>query len=235
MNNSNQEDNPYQDGTYLENNKSWHANDSKWKASKIVNMLNKNKIIPKSFSEVGCGAGEILIELSRNFTESSFKGYDISPQAINLCKNKANDKVTFELNNILELNVYYELLMAIDVFEHVDDYIGFLKTLKSKAEYKVFHIPLDLSAQTVLRSKPILYSREKMGHIHYFSKDTALATLEYTGYQIIDTQITKWSLERPNKNLKSKLMIFPRWLAHQINEDLATNLLGGCSLLVLAK
>ena len=76
--------------------------------------------------------------------------------------------------------------MAIDVFEHVEDYFGFLRKLREKAEYKIFHIPLDLSVQTVLRSSPIIKGRKSVGHIHYFTKETALETLKDTGYEIID-------------------------------------------------
>jgi hypothetical protein len=226
----------YNDGTYLANNQSWHANDSQWKANKILAMLEKNHINPKSVSEVGCGAGEILISLSQHFKDTEFfKGYDISQQAYEICSQKENDRIKFELNDITQLEVYFDLIMAIDVFEHIEDYIGFLKSFKEKGLYKIFHIPLDLSAQTVLRSKPIIYSRKKMGHLHYFNKDTALATLKDLGYEILDYKFTKWSLERPNNNILSKFASIPRWFLHQINEELAANLLGGCSLLVLAK
>jgi len=51
----------------------------------------------------------------------------------------------------LEEDTYFDSLLCIDVFEHVEDYIGFVKTLKSKATYKIFHIPLDISVLSVIR------------------------------------------------------------------------------------
>jgi 2-polyprenyl-3-methyl-5-hydroxy-6-metoxy-1,4-benzoquinol methylase len=54
-----------------------------------------------------------------------------------------------------EKDTYFDVVMAIDVFEHVEDYLGFIRRLRVKGEYKVFHIPLDLSVQTVLRVSPI--------------------------------------------------------------------------------
>ena len=80
-------------------------------------------------------------------------GYEISQTAFELCKTKSKDNVTFFHKDLLKVqDVYFDVAMAIDVFEHVEDYLGFLKKLKSKAEYKIFRIPLDLSVQTVLRS-----------------------------------------------------------------------------------
>lgn len=127
------------------------------------------------------------------------------------------------------------MVLAIDVFEHVEDYFGFLRKLWEKAEYKIFHIPLDLSVQTVFRSSPILKERKTVGHIHYFTKETALETLKDTGYSIIDHFYTGGSLELPNRGWRANLLRIPRKLAFSLNKDLSVRLLGGYSLMVLAK
>jgi hypothetical protein len=125
--------------------------------------------------------------------------------------------------------------LAIDVFEHVEDYFGFLRNLHKNGRYKIFHIPLDITVQTVLRMSPILRSREKVRHIHYFTKDIALSTLKDTGYEIIDYFYTAGALELSSKSLKSFLSRFPRWISYKINKDLAVRILGGYSLLVLTQ
>ncbi len=130
---------------------------------------------------------------------------------------------------------YFDIVMAIDVFEHVEDYFGFLKKLREKAEHAIFHIPLDLSVQTVLRSAPIIKYRKSVGHIHYFTKETALETLKDIGYEIVDYFYTGSSLELPNRGWKANLLNAPRRLAFLVNKDLAVRLLGGYSLMVLAK
>lgn len=99
----------------------------------------------------------------------------------------------------------------------------------------MFHIPLDLSVQSVLRSSPIMQRRESVGHIHYFTKETALALLKDTGYEVIDYCYTNSSLELPNLSWKAKLMKLPRKLFFFIHQDLTVRILGGFSLLVLAK
>ena len=153
-----------------------------------------------------------------------------------MCKKKAKTNLTFQLLDLLDENLaYFDIALAIDVFEHVEDYFGFLIKLRQRAKYIIFHIPLDLSVQTDLRSSPNLQSRTSVGHIHYFTKETALESLRDTGYEIVDCLYTGGSLELPNRGWKANLLQVPRKLAFAVNNDLAVRVLGGYSLLVLAK
>lgn len=76
----------YTSGKYLEVTRTWHEEDSSWKAAHIWKMLVTNHIQPQRIVEIGCGVGGILKELSKmnSFPDAQFKGYDISPQAIQL-------------------------------------------------------------------------------------------------------------------------------------------------------
>ena len=228
----------YQNGLYLENNPTWHEEDSSWKAEKILNMLAGNNLKPKSIAEVGCGAGEILRCMAKENPKADFHGYEISRQAFEFCKKKEDKNLRFFHTDLLdkELKDKYDLLMAIDVFEHVEDYLGFLRRLGTKGEYKIFHIPLDLSIQAILRVSPIVhFSRGKYGHLHHFTKEIALLTLEKAGYEIVDYEYTSGSLELGNLPWKTRLLKIPRKLLFMINQDFAVRLLGGFSLLVLAR
>ncbi len=227
----------YEDGTYLERNPLWHEEDSPWKAKQITKMLNKHKIVPSKVCEIGCGAGEILNCLADNFGDGvEFYGYDISPQAFEICSKKEKHNLHFFLKDLFdEEDLTFDVVMAIDVFEHVEDYFGFLRKLKSKGTSKIFHIPLDLSVQTVLRSSPILKIRSSVGHIHYFTKETALATLKDTGYEVVDYFYTNNSHELPSYGWKNYLMKLPRRFFFSIHHDLAVRVFGGFSLLVIAR
>lgn len=70
----------------------------------------------------------------------------------------------------------------LDVFEHVEDYMWLLRSVRSKAKYKLFHIPLDLS---VMRKNGLFLRRDHHAHLHYFTKETALRTLVDVGYTIV--------------------------------------------------
>jgi len=227
----------YTAGEYLARNPTWHEEDSPWKANLIMKMLNKNDIQPNSICEVGCGAGGILSHLYDSLPENiSFCGYDISPDAYEISKKKETRRLSFYLEDFLdEHDAFFDLLLVIDVFEHVEDYLGFLRKIKNRARYTIFHIPLDISVQRVLLSKPILRRRREVGHIHYFTKETALATLEDTGFQVIDHFYTAGTLELPSQSLIYSLGKLPLKIACMLHQDLAVRILGGHSLMVLAE
>ncbi|MDD5687659.1 MAG: class I SAM-dependent methyltransferase [Elusimicrobia bacterium] len=227
----------YKKGDYLKNNPTWHIEDSPWKAGQIIKILEKNCIQPNTICEVGCGAGEILNQLySQMPTNITFSGYEISPQAFELCQQRKKDRLQFLLKDIFQdNNAFFDLILAIDVFEHIEDYFGFLRNLRKKGQYKIFHIPLNLSVQSVFRSFPIMRERQKVGHIHYFTKETALATLADTGYEILDYFYTACSIDLPATSFKSALARLPRKMMYKLNKDIAVRLLGGYSLMVLTK
>jgi SAM-dependent methyltransferase len=221
-------------GEYLEKNPTWHIQDSPWKANHILHILKRNQIDPNSIVEIGCGAGEILNQLYRKLPENvMFEGYDISSDAYNLARKKTKDRLNFKLGNLLTTDEYYDVLLMIDVFEHVEDYFDFIRASKFKAKYKIYHIPLDISVNSVLRNK-FENLRYSVGHIQYFSKETAIATLQDCGLNIVDYFYTAGAVELEKKSELAKWAVWPRKLLYKINKDLAVKLFGGYSLMVLA-
>jgi SAM-dependent methyltransferase len=90
----------YTGGAYLEKNPLWHTEESSWKAENVMRMVNRHKISARTICEVCCGAGEVLKQLQQRFDdECDFLGCDVSPQAIALCRSRANDKLHFELGD----------------------------------------------------------------------------------------------------------------------------------------
>ena len=227
----------YETGEYLAHNETWHTEDSPWKAKDILRILKKNLVDAQTICEVGCGAGEILRQMSYKLPEDvQFHGYEISPQAYEMTQERANDRLHFYLKDLLEEDpsVTYDVVMAIDVFEHVEDDFGFVRKLRQRGEYQIYHIPLDISVNGVLQDK-FMYGRKTVGHIHYYTKETALALLRDTGHQIVDYFYTPDSLELPRKTLKSKIAKYPRKLLYRVKPDLTVKLFGGFSLLVLTR
>ena len=229
--------NIYINGTYLNSNPSWDVRHSPWKAEQIIKMLNKNKINPAIICEVGCGAGEILNQLFYKFSQSNkYVGYDISPQAIGIAKLIKNNKLEFFNKDFFaEPNLIYDVLLIMDVVEHIENYIDFLSNLKERGKYKIFHFPLDLNVLIMLRSKPLLETRKAVGHLHYFTKDIVIAVLNDLGYEIIDYFYTELSAVEPPKNIKMKFLNLLRKFSFKINKDFAVKMFGGYSLLVLTK
>lgn len=226
----------YEGDLYADRNPTWHEEDAPWKAKQIASLIKRNNLSFETVCEVGCGTGEILLNLEKAFPAARLYGYEISPHAYQRAKPKETVAVTFHLADVIEEEKSrFDVVIVADVIEHVEDYISFLKAIKTRGRYKIFHVPLDLSVQSVLRSWPILGLRADVGHLHYFFKDTVLATLRDCGYSIIDHQYTASRLELPNQALSSRLMRLPRRMFYSMNPDFAVRLLGGYSLLVLAE
>jgi SAM-dependent methyltransferase len=225
----------YSNAEYLANNPTWHVEDSPWKAQKIHEILRRNNLKPPNIAEIGCGAGEILLQLKALLPDSSFVGYEMSEQAFALTRGREREGLHYINANMLEQDVNFDVLLCIDVFEHVDDYIGFIRSLRRCAEFKVFHIPLDLSVLSVARSGTLLDARRKVGHLHYFTRETALETLRHCGYHILDTELTARAIELPNQGVLTRLMKVPRLILGIIAPEFAARLLGGWSLLVLTR
>jgi cyclopropane fatty-acyl-phospholipid synthase-like methyltransferase len=227
--------NIYTDGEYLKKNPTWHVEESSFKAKYILELLKRNNLSPRTICDAGCGAGEVLRQLQLQLRpDREFWGYDISPQAYELCKPRENEKLHFRLANVPKERGVFDLLLVLDVVEHLEDYFSFLREICQLAESKIFHFPLDLSAQTVLRRNGLINTREMYGHLHYFTKETALRTLTDTGYNVIDYFYAPRSNELGSQ-FTQKLLRFPRAFLYAIREDLAVRVLGGYSLMVLAR
>jgi SAM-dependent methyltransferase len=228
--------NVYVNGEYLTNNPRWHLDESPFKVSQILRMLAKNRLRPKTICDVGCGAGEVLKLLHEKMDDACvFRGYDISPQALEICRSRANERLQFKLGDVShEEGIVFDLMLVLDVIEHVEDYFGFLTAIRPKSELKIFHIPLDLSVQTVLRKRGLLKRRELHRHLHYFTKETALETLKDSGYKLLDYFFTSHSIEC-GEEIGQKIARLPRRMCFAMHQELTVRILGGYSLLVLVR
>jgi SAM-dependent methyltransferase len=224
----------YQTGEYLDKNPSWHVEDSPWKAVQILRMLERNRIQPSSVCDVGCGAGAVLEHLQKaSPPDVYFYGYEVSPQAFRMCQSRVNERLRFVLGDISSTRdrcERFDLLLMMDVVEHVEAPFELLRTVRPLGKHKMFHFPLDLSAQGVLRGVPSKV-RRTAGHIHYFTKELVLQTLEDTGYRVVDYFYTQGAIELQSG---SRLIKLPRRLLFSISPEMAALCLGGFSLLVLA-
>jgi len=243
----------YTSGEYLAKNPLWHADESPWKAKYVLQMIARNKIAPKTVCDVGCGAGEVLRLVHEKMDEKCRSwGYDVSPQAFALSRRLSSETLQFKLADIRqEEDAHFDLILLMDVIEHLEDYFSFLRDVQPKAEYKIIHIPLDISVRTVLWGK-LRDFRAAYGHVHYFTKDVALQMLRDVGYEVIDCMYTwqanslryVWNENQKNpRKLVRRLVGFavrtilalPSRMLFAIHEDFAARVMGQWRLLVLAR
>lgn len=221
---------------YARANPSWDIEDSPWKVEQVVRMLRLHQLAPASIAEIGCGAGAILAGLRPHYPDAGLFGYDIAPGAAGFWDRYASARIEFILGDFFQLSRWrYDLLLALDVIEHLANPFDFLVRLGGHANHHLFHIPLDLSAVSVFRESPLLHVRKKVGHLHYYTKGLALTMLEEAGYEVVDSFYTGAGFTAPQRGWLARMAGVPRRLFGLLAKDAAVRLFGGETLMVLAR
>ncbi|MGI8951401.1 MAG: class I SAM-dependent methyltransferase [Chitinophagaceae bacterium] len=227
----------YNDGTYLKNNPTWDAEDALLKAEKILELLEKIPISFKTICEVGCGSAEILYQLSKKLRGNvAFFGFDVSKNAITIAKKKETAKIKIEQKDIAsspDENYFFDVILVIDVIEHVDNYFKFLDGIINKSKYTIFHIPLDMCVWSLFREKMLLESKERVGHIHNFTEDFIKSILIDHGFKILQQIYTAPTFQV--KSLKQTFINNIRKFLFRINKKFCSKTLGGYSILLLTE
>ena len=220
----------YVDGTYLEQNPTWHAEDSRWKAEKCAALLSELAVEPTTICDVGCGVGGVLAALRDTYPAARLFGFDISPTAIELAEER-HDDITFAADG---LTGQYDLILVMDVIEHVEDCFGFVRSLRPHGDLFLFNIPVELTCFALVRNGLIPH-RQALGHIHYFSRQTALALLADCGYQIVSYRYVPAVVDFAGRDLKSRVLTTVQRTGFRIAPHLSVLTFGGYSLLVAAR
>lgn len=220
----------YVDGTYLERNPSWHAEDSPWKARHCEALLASLGVRPSSICDVGCGAGGVLAAIRDAYPRAELYGFDISPTAIRLAREQ-HTGIQFSEGTP---EGRYDVVLVMDVVEHVEDCFGFTRDLRPHADLLLFNIPLELTCLSLLRNGLIPH-RRALGHVHYFNKDTALALLADTGYEIVTSRYLPAVVDFAARDPKSRVLTALQRGGFRVAPDLSVLLLGGYSLLIAAR
>ncbi|MDQ3111571.1 MAG: class I SAM-dependent methyltransferase [Bacteroidota bacterium] len=224
----------YNDETYLKNNPGWHEEGAGFKTERIIRLLEKHPISFKTVCEVGCGSGEIVVQLEKRLPpDVSFTGLDISKDAIGIAKKKETGKIKFFLKDIADQETNFDLILVIDVIEHIENYFKFLDTIVSKSNYTIFHIPLDISVWTLYREKMLIESKNRVGHIHNFTEDFILSILADHGFELIGKIYTEPVFE--SGSFKEKFTNGIRKFIFMINKKFCTKFMGGYSIMIVCK
>ena len=227
----------YTKGEYLHNNPGWHSERSAWKADHVQRGLEKAGLNPTSVCDIGCGTGLALAELV-HMRPSIQRAVGFEPSQDAPIHPKAKDSIEFRRENALESSETFDLSMMLDVFEHVEDYIGFIRGAARLARHHAFHIPLDATVASVI-SSGFAAPRRSLGHLHYFTRASAIATLQHCGLKPIHWHFTKSGWEGPpssknRRNPWSTINILRR-TTNFLSPEYAHRLFGGLSLLVIAE
>ena len=78
-------------------------------------------------------------------------------------------------------------------------------------------------------------ARTQVGHLHYFNTCTALETLKYAGFEVIDFELSVAFLKILPRNLRQWVVLPLPLLSVVFGKRFAAAVFGGISLVVLCK
>lgn len=89
---------------------------------------------PERVLDVGCGTGGLLTHpLAREFPAVRFLGTDLDPASIDLARQSFRlPNLAFEARRIDDLDGTFDLIIASEVIEHVDDPVAFLGAVRRR-------------------------------------------------------------------------------------------------------
>jgi len=191
--------NLYRTDSYIQKNPSLHEEDSSWKITRIIplvdqfiGIINKKEI---NVLDVGGGAGIILKEISAYINKKygiKVNKYilDLSPGMLKIQK-KRNPGVKKVLNEDIRKtslkNKEIDLTLMIDVLEHVPNPEKALRELKRISEFVIFKVPLEDCLFSKLwnfmnNGEPRQHVIENIGHINIYNIYKLKQQIEkYTG------------------------------------------------------
>jgi hypothetical protein len=166
-----------------------------------------------------------------------------------MASERANERLSFQVGDATAMpDLRADLILVLDVLDHVEDIFSFLRAIKPMSRYKIIHTNLNLSVQKVLRRDALLFRRQTFSEIHYFTKDLALQLFRDLGYNVLDYFYTGMAIDmndargrlmdgggNPSFHLRNLALRGPRRLLYRINPDFAVRLLGGYHLMILVE
>jgi SAM-dependent methyltransferase len=225
----------YSDGEYLAANPTWGEEDSVWKAERIHDLwLRAGLPIPETVAEIGCGAGRILAALQSRFPDSVvYSGFDIASEAIGMARKHAGPGLSYYCEDLTRSERKFDALLCIDVFEHVENPFEFLRSIRRLAPLVVFNIPLEMHVAGLLINHQ-LWTRRQYGHLHFYTAAVAFETLKECGYSVVGHDYVSRLVDLP-RSASEYVFWLPRKVLSLLNRELSARILGGTSLLVVAR
>jgi SAM-dependent methyltransferase len=224
----------YSDSTYLEQNRTWHEEDSPYKVNRIAQIIERNGLSFTSIADIGCGAGSTTELMARRYPDAIVHGYDVSEDAARFWPRRSGPQLQYFKADYASVDRRYDLATCLDVFEHVEDYFGFIRAISRNSRHVIFNIPLDMNVLKLI-SPGIRRARQTVGHLHYFNEYSATETIKDCGLEIQDRILVNPFFSTMPRNVFQWLALVPRASLALVSKRLCSTLIGGHSLVVLAR
>lgn len=176
---------------YLSLNEDWHLEDTPRKFYEISQVLPLGEY--ETMLDIGCGVGVLTRLIADYYNCRNTVGLDISEIAVD--EASALDKsgqIKWVKGSVFDLPVKkYDLVLCIDLIEHLDNIHKFLERLAILGKFIVIRVPME---RTLLNTSLKLFFlgdeyrrlKEKYGHINHFTPTGFQALLKQYKLDILN-------------------------------------------------
>lgn len=195
--------NLYTQDLYITNNPSLHEEDSPWKISKILPLVDRfssaaQNSMPLTLLDCGGGKGLILAAVANHLTQRHGRpvnkyALDLSPGMLQIQKQQNPDLRKLLQEDICQTSLApkeVDLTLLIDVIEHVKNPAGALAEIQRISKFAIFKVPLEdnwfpRGWNWLRRGKPRREAAAGIGHINFYSFGTLRKQIEKHGGAIL--------------------------------------------------
>ena len=208
----------YNDNTYLEKNPTLHTEDSEFKFQNVKKFLDlivvkKNKI---KILDIGGGAGIIGKLVLEYFQKKGslviFHSLDLSTQMLKIQKQN-NPQIKKTINCSIEdcTEKNYNLILMIDVIEHIENKQSVAKCLNYLGDNIIYNIPIEKNLFDYLKNltqsfKYYEKQKKRWGHVHFFSINSAKSFLK-KHHKIIESYFQPYCFHYRDSNFETYLKL----------------------------
>lgn len=148
-----------------------------------------------SVLDAGCGTGILLQQILEKYPHVQVTGSEYSPQGLEFARKRLPDG-DFRVLDLSQkmLDKKFDLVVCIDVLEHIDDDRAALRNLFAMtAGHMILSLPLG----------PLFKAEmERMGHVHGYSRRELESKIREAGFEIV--KVVQWGF--PFYNLHRRIV-----------------------------
>ncbi|MCA9387229.1 class I SAM-dependent methyltransferase [Candidatus Dojkabacteria bacterium] len=161
---------------YIEKNPTLHLEDTDKKLKEVLKVIDYSNNF-KSMVDIGCGAGLLTLKLKKALKIENVTGVDLSKHMILHAQNLDNSNSIKWINNDFRslMNLQeFDLSIAIDIVEHVEDDEEILEVLSKISKYSVIKVPLENSVMNRVLNFLNIHdtfteTKNQFGHINHYN------------------------------------------------------------------
>jgi SAM-dependent methyltransferase len=197
----------YVEGEFTKEHPNFDESDSQWKVQQLIPFVDEFMCMRPwkriRLLDVGGGAGIILRDVAqyirgRYEVEVSKNALDLSPQALELQQSRNPDIALSLCQDITSCSIEdkgIDLVLMIDVLEHVPDPIRALHEISRLAEYAILKVPIEDTIVFRLwniarRGEPKRKLQDGTGHLNFYTRRRFLIDLEKHAGFVISSRLT---------------------------------------------